>query len=288
MRDGLPAKIAGLSLALAALIRSTPALAHGEPVPFTFWGGFGSRTAACQRAISFAAQACFAAASAARLECEASEVKGTACDRDALALRISAARSAARSRVRAFCSDASAATLLFSSADEAATDVSDHCVVAEKAAVTAGFFPATGRPAEDSPDPDCLVPTAKVFRRYFSSALRHVRSVFDRVASGRYSTGEKQRLLELLEGRLERLQRLAARRAEAACRDRFADVYGRSAAELVQALRGRVECQAAALYVHDAVSCPPPECGNGITEPGEQCDDGNRAGGDSCPSSCRF
>src|SRR5207244_7641728 len=29
-------------------------------------------------------------------------------------------------------------------------------------------------------------------------------------------------------------------------------------------------------------------CGNGVVEPGEQCDDGNTAGGDCCSSGCQF
>ena len=31
---------------------------------------------------------------------------------------------------------------------------------------------------------------------------------------------------------------------------------------------------------------PPPVCGNGILEPGEQCDDGNLVNGDGCSSTC--
>jgi cysteine-rich repeat protein len=33
---------------------------------------------------------------------------------------------------------------------------------------------------------------------------------------------------------------------------------------------------------------PTPACGNGIVEPGEQCDDGNTSSGDCCDSSCQF
>lgn len=33
--------------------------------------------------------------------------------------------------------------------------------------------------------------------------------------------------------------------------------------------------------------CLPPGCGNRVVEPGEQCDDGNRAGGDGCSQDCR-
>lgn len=35
------------------------------------------------------------------------------------------------------------------------------------------------------------------------------------------------------------------------------------------------------------VGCPPVECGNGILEFGERCDDGNVLGGDGCDESCR-
>jgi cysteine-rich repeat protein len=31
---------------------------------------------------------------------------------------------------------------------------------------------------------------------------------------------------------------------------------------------------------------PPPPCGNGVTDPGEECDDGNRLDGDECTAFC--
>jgi cysteine-rich repeat protein len=36
----------------------------------------------------------------------------------------------------------------------------------------------------------------------------------------------------------------------------------------------------------DPCPIPPPQCGNGLVESGESCDDGNRADGDACPATC--
>jgi len=36
------------------------------------------------------------------------------------------------------------------------------------------------------------------------------------------------------------------------------------------------------------VVVPPPPCGNGVTDPGEECDDGNRLNGDGCTWDCRI
>jgi len=37
---------------------------------------------------------------------------------------------------------------------------------------------------------------------------------------------------------------------------------------------------------HDVIVLPPPPCGNGTLDPGEECDDGNRLDGDECTSRC--
>jgi cysteine-rich repeat protein len=48
----------------------------------------------------------------------------------------------------------------------------------------------------------------------------------------------------------------------------------------------RADCLADAVYVQNAVTCPAPTCGNGMQEPGEECDDGNSFEGDGCRSNC--
>jgi cysteine-rich repeat protein len=37
----------------------------------------------------------------------------------------------------------------------------------------------------------------------------------------------------------------------------------------------------------DTIVVPPPLCGNGVRDPGEECDDGDRLDGDGCTSSCK-
>src|SRR5262249_2349334 len=36
------------------------------------------------------------------------------------------------------------------------------------------------------------------------------------------------------------------------------------------------------------VTPTPTTCGNGVLDPGEQCDDGNQTAGDSCPANCSY
>jgi cysteine-rich repeat protein len=38
--------------------------------------------------------------------------------------------------------------------------------------------------------------------------------------------------------------------------------------------------------VTDALDCPSQVCGNGIPEPGEECDDGNEDSTDTCRTNC--
>jgi cysteine-rich repeat protein len=66
----------------------------------------------------------------------------------------------------------------------------------------------------------------------------------------------------------------------------FDMTYGRSPEEWVEALAARSDCIANATYFQTAVSCPFPECGNGIKELDEACDDGNRLDGDGCRNDC--
>ena len=42
------------------------------------------------------------------------------------------------------------------------------------------------------------------------------------------------------------------------------------------------------LYDGNDPACAAAECGNGIIEPGEDCDDGNTLDGDCCSASCQF
>jgi cysteine-rich repeat protein len=57
---------------------------------------------------------------------------------------------------------------------------------------------------------------------------------------------------------------------------------------LATALKRIELLQAAIAKVGPGETCsiPLPQCGNGLVESGESCDDGNRADGDACPSTC--
>jgi cysteine-rich repeat protein len=58
------------------------------------------------------------------------------------------------------------------------------------------------------------------------------------------------------------------------------------AAELLANLARQAPCFGGGMYVQDALVCPAPECGNGVREGGDPCDDGNRRDGDDCSATC--
>jgi cysteine-rich repeat protein len=66
-----------------------------------------------------------------------------------------------------------------------------------------------------------------------------------------------------------------------------ADIGGapdESAASGVVGDRGAVVAPTSERTVDQPTAC----CGNGVIEPGEQCDDGNTIGGDGCSSTCQW
>jgi cysteine-rich repeat protein len=70
-----------------------------------------------------------------------------------------------------------------------------------------------------------------------------------------------------------------------ACPD-FEAIYGRTPDSLLRTLKQRTDCVLSLTYVHTAVICVPPMCGNGIPEGTEQCDDGNSDDADGCRGDC--
>ena len=87
--------------------------------------------------------------------------------------------------------------------------------------------------------------------------------------------------------RVARMRTALATRLTARCdRATFATLYPLTPELLVAGLSSRADCLGGQLYIQTAVLCPDPICGNGIVEPGEDCDDANTDDGDACPSNC--
>jgi cysteine-rich repeat protein len=80
--------------------------------------------------------------------------------------------------------------------------------------------------------------------------------------------------------------RRTARLAARCDRATFATLYPLTPEALIDGLSTRADCLGGQLYIQDTVLCPNAACGNGIVEPGENCDDGNTNDGDACPSNC--
>src|SRR5262245_45319893 len=87
-----------LIVVLALLAGALPGRvgAHNQPKPIEQWGPFLPGAQSCLRAISRAAHTCFDTALALRQACRDAELRGEACDRDALDEAIGAATSATR------------------------------------------------------------------------------------------------------------------------------------------------------------------------------------------------
>ena len=84
-----------------------------------------------------------------------------------------------------------------------------------------------------------------------------------------------------------RVVALTKRRILALCpAPAFEDTYEQNIDEFLSRIAGRADCLAQSVYVQNAVTCPPPVCGDGMQTTTEQCDDGNEYDGDGCRADC--
>jgi cysteine-rich repeat protein len=281
-----------LAAALLLAAGARGARAHDDPLPLSLWGDFGPAAARCQRALGSAATQCVLAAVDGRRTCIDAQLAGHACDRDAEAAAVLAARERALDKVAAQCSDIDATRLQFFGAAEALTDVVRVCRELETALVTAAYAPALRRgtavPVADATRA-CLSATARGAAQVLRLAARMQRAPLDRIAAQPLSPAEKDDWIARARIRSTALHRTYAARIAAPCRDtEFADLYGRSVDAFVADISSRAECLAAGVYVQSAVLCPPARCGNAMQEPPEECDDGNAIDADWCSSNCRL
>lgn len=276
------------------LVIAFPALlhAHGQPASLSVWGGYPTRTARCQRAISYAAELCIARAVAARRACLGAQAAGAPCDQQALDAAIQAARAAARSTVLGFCTAQQAQLLRYVDVNEAIVDVINVCRDADTTVTAAIYAPAMIGGAVASVEPpvaSCVEATSQASAKVVRYAIRQRRRALDRIARRRFDLVTKQHLLRRAEVRIERVRHAAARQITATCAaSEFQLLYNRSVDVFLRNLaRQQGDCFGGAIYVQDGVVCPAPVCGNGIKEAGEECDDGNAYDGDGCSAACR-
>jgi len=275
-----------LALALGAMtMLPGAAAAHDVAMPLASYGNFGPAYG-CQRAISRATRLCFEAASRGQIRCANASLEGGSCDFD-----IGPAQQRASDIIARGCTENHARILGFFGIEDAQLDLANSCTQQAEALKTLLYGPAMFSGAV-APGPENRDQCLKVVSRYgykiARTALRERNRAFLRMAAGDMPMSEKQAALTQTEDRIEDLWGSALSVIRAKCTDaEFAGSYGMSFEQFADRLLGRSDCVSAASHVVDAVSCPPPACGNAVKEPGEECDDGNGDDGDACDTDCK-
>lgn len=274
VRSPIGARVAALGALLCALPGT--ALAHGGRLPLDEWGGYAGTLLRCQRVIAQAASECAAGAWAARRACREQVLGGGTCDEGATEARIAAVRSAALDEIDASCNEQQARDIQYLGTFDLQDDVISFCRAWEDAAES-GVFRVDAAA--------CTSAAADAVTEVMQHALRGRRRCMDRLAASPPASSERPALLAGADRRLALAVEHAAARLTARCPD-FAAQYGRTASTFVASLATRADCVGGAFYIQDTVLCPTAVCGNGVIEPPEECDDGNTADGDACPSTC--
>jgi len=284
---GAPLVLCVATLAACGLARAV--WAHGgTPFDLTSWGGFEPGTVQCQRALGIATERCFERVFAAARHCLDVQIAGGSCDRTARDRRIAAAQESAQNQITAACTATQLQQLRFVSLEDATSDVVRACTDETDAVVSLvyGHALATGSVASvDPPTGDCATATAAFAAKLFHRTLRLGRRALDRMAAHTFSLSQKQAITNRLSARLASAEGKIASLVEQAC-PAFGSTYARSLPSFMNLLASRAACVLSGGYVQTVLACPPPVCGNGVKEPGEQCDDGNTVDDDLCHTDC--
>jgi cysteine-rich repeat protein len=264
--------------------------AHGPAPGLEFFGNFGP-AAHCQQEISSALARCFESATRSHLACAAAALRERPCEPDALAARVNVAVQRARERVARDCTDQQALTLGFASVSDAQADVADACRAQAHSSTSLVFGPAmfTGTVEPGSPRRDaCLRASASSAHTMLRRAMRERAGAFDRMARVPLSLSSKEQLLSDADARIARVREMLLARLRERCdNDRFLSSYGMPEGKFFDLLTDRTACLVGASHVQGAMQCPAAECGNGVVESGEECDDGNANEDDACGRDCR-
>lgn len=269
-----------------------PVQAHRAPQLLALWGGWfdDARAVQCQRALGHAAAICASRSWTARDHCLGALLAGDHCDAGALQTQLSNTHALARTLVGRYCRSDTVVTLHFSSITEAYADVDIVCKQIEDAAASAVYGPAMDRGMivpVDAATSACIAATSIVTTSMLRYGFRSHRSALDRVASKDLGVSIKQALVQASLTHINRRRATLQRHLLAKCgSDSFIAAYGRPVAAFLRLVAQRADCLAGATYVQDALVCPLATCGNGMKEPPEDCDDGNRADGDGCRGDC--
>jgi hypothetical protein len=245
-------------LLVALTVRA--AAAHGPPAELVFWGGFGPRTAGCQRSIGHVAAECALEAWKLRRACREHELNGAGCDRQTVNRAVELIRIGAGNSIgEPVCRSADVAILNFLNLAEARTDVDRSCRDTV-AAVETTVFASPALPTDPSPaDLRCVAAVADAATQLFASALRERTRMLDRIALRIMAPRDKNALIETSEGRVAGMSGALDARLSILCPDgSLAALYGRSATELLEEIRDAADCLVGGTYAQAAVTCPTP------------------------------
>jgi cysteine-rich repeat protein len=256
-------------------------------LPFDQWGGFSPGSTRCQRAIARATAECASAAWAARRACESATLAGQSCDESSTAATIQAARNKSLDTIDEYCSERQAIELQYLGSFDLQADVINFCRAWETAAASAVYGPLAAGQQPLAEQRACAEAVANATSSLMEFIFRNRRQCMDRVAGMALQAPNRTGLLDVAAHRIEEAYTALAVRLSSRCGTiAFAAVYKRRPSDFLAAVGERADCLGAQVYIQDAVLCPAAVCGNGIVEPGEECDDGNTSDGDACPATC--
>lgn len=283
--------IACAAVVMGVLAAPVATHGHGEPIDLAFWGGYPSGVARCQRTIARASARCMGDVIAARQACLNPVLGDGACDTQMLnATTIAALRQRALNMVAPDCSALQLQQLRYADLSDAYRDIIDACRRADTAITSAVYAPALrGGSVTALPQPaqSCVRAAAGASARLFDFSVRAHQRSFDRIASMQLSPAEKQQLVRRASDAIARVSTGLELQLGSDCSEvDFARIYGRTTQEYLDGIAAQSGCHAQYVYVQNAILCPVTECGNGIQEPTEQCDDGNDADDDGCRGDC--
>jgi cysteine-rich repeat protein len=273
-------KVVTLYAVTLALVDASAYAHGGAPPDLAFWGPFGRNTVRCLRNISLATRRCFDRVVTAKTECEERQFAGQTCNREALGADIAIAHATATAVVDSACAGGQLTELRFADFEDAKADVFRACV-GEADAVFSLLYPdAIG----DAPA-TCRTTASDLGRKLVKNTLVDSSRTLDRIGKRILPPSVRLALVAATRSRAAKAGEMCVQRLRRDC-PTFDAIYGRSPEDWIEALTARSDCVAYATHFQTAVSCPFSVCGNGIKEPDEACDDGNRIDTDACRNNC--
>ena len=269
---------------------SRTAYAHGQALPFAFWGHFSTTAVQCQKILAVTAAQCATRAWKAHTKCFNALLDGQSCPLSGVPDLVQRAHLDALNAIDVQCTSPEAQALGFLLKYEAQTDMNNFCYALESAMVSGVYGPVVVGQLVRQVDQHtrvCIEATEHAATRLMRFAFRDRRHTMDLIAAGNWDPVGKQTLIHRSSMHIAQLRGRMQQAIEAVCAPAdFAALYHHDAGALLTLIAQRADCMTGAVYVQPEILCPAAVCGNGMQEAGEECDDGNLTNGDGCSSLC--